>query len=391
MAWERQNPFVAPEPVSPSSGRWILSGILSVITGVLLFVLHASGSLPVLNVVNIWLFSLSPIGVWLIAFSLRGYLYGRELDNFQFLQHEAAYAQQQWAAWAERYLAVPASCLFLPDHLSASLLAKNASGLTQYRQLVRRIDYLKEDDSQYATAIRDLLTGAQPALLSLPQDLPLQVTLLTDEPESTRQECYQQFADCWQARFPERPGPSSLTLTDQLSFHTLDERLRQPDVTVQLVLVMQLQGGERYSDGLAALLFTSDDVVQKYALPHCVRLLRPMPLDVDNLADEMTLFLTTQTQACQTTRIVADHQKWTASSAALLETGNAQGAGWLADNIQTIETYCGIQGPLSPWLVAALAADFVRIGQQPCLALSTTGAESFVYTITAGSGDEPTE
>jgi hypothetical protein len=391
MAWKRQNPFTIAKPVSPSSGRWIITGVFSVITAVLLFVLHASGSLPVLNIVNIWLFSLIPIVLWLLVFCISGYLFGRALEHYHFLQNEAAYAQQRWTAWAERYLAVPVCCLMLPNHISALLLAQNAGRLAQYPRLVRRIDSLDKNPSQRVAAIRCLLTGIKAEIRAIPQDIPIQITLLTDEPETTRQECYQQLADCWQARFPDRAGPYSLTLTDQLSFHALDERLRQPDVTVQLVLVMQLQGGELYSDGLAALLFTSDDVAQKYSLPHCVRLLRPMPLNVDNLADELTLFLTTQTQACQTTRIVADHQKWTASSAAILETGSAQGAGWLADNILTIETYCGIQGPFSPWFAAALAADFVRTGQQPCLGLSTTGAESFVYTITAGSGDEPTK
>lgn len=383
MGWERQKPFTPEQPAPPSSGGWLLSGVLAVIAGVLLFVLHASGTLSVLNAVNIWLFSLIPVVLWILIFCMRGYLYGRELERFQFFTQEAEHAQQQWTAWAERYIAISASCLLLPDHISAALLQQNATGLEQFPRLVRRIDYL-EDKSPLSV----LLMGVQEAISGLPVELPLQVTLLSDEPERTRQDLRTRFDKTWQEVFPGQPGPASLNLTDQLSFSTLDERLRQPESFVHLVLVIQLHGDEAYSDGLAALMFTSDDVTSKYSLPHSVRLLRPMPLDMDHFDEDLTLFLTTQTHAIRTAGVLADHQKWKESTAGLLGTGNALGTKWQAEDMTTVETYCGIQGPDSPWLTLALGADFVRVGQQSWLALSTTGAENFVYTITSGSGDE---
>lgn len=384
MGWERQKPVVAEQPQPPSAARWVLSGVLAVIAGILLFILHASGLLGALNSINIWLCSLIPAVLWILIFCIRGYLYGRELEHFQFLQHEAEYAQQQWTSWAERYLAILANCVLLPDHISASLLQQNARGLQQQQGLVRRIDYLPEDKALLTV----LLDTVKEPLSSLPADLPLQVTLLTDEPESMRQKWYALLTDAWQESLPGQPAPSALTVTDQLSFHSLDERLKQPDATAQLLLVMQMHGEERYSDALSAMLFTSDDVAQKYSLSHDVRILRPMQLDMNNFAGDMALFLTTQTQATKTVAIWGDKQEWTASSAALISSGDTHGASWLAENIQTIETYCGIPGPFSPWFTAALGTDFVRIGQQSWLGLSTTGAENFVYTIASGSGDE---
>jgi hypothetical protein len=389
MSWERQKPFTIERPESPSSTGWLLSGVLSVIAGVLLFVLHASSTISVLNSVNIWLFSLIPVVLWLIIFSLRGYLYGRDLEHYQFLQNEAQHAQQQWSAWAERYLAVMASCVMLPDQISAALLQKRAKELTQQRGLARRISYLTSEKPAFESFVSALLSGVESGVQSLPTDLPIQVSLLTDEPESRRHELYRQFNDCWQEQFPTRPEPSALTITDELSFNTLDERLKQPESTVQLILVIQLQGNERYSDGLAALLLTTDDVANKYSLSHRIRLLRPMRLDINTLINDLVLFLTTQALALQTTGILGDQQKWTESSAELIGTGNKQGTAWQAENIQTIETYCGIQGPYSPWLTAALGADFVRLGKQPWLALSTSENEHFICTITTGSGDEP--
>lgn len=389
MGWERQKPFTIEQPLPPASNNWLLGGVLSVIVAILLFFLHASGRIPILNSVNIWLFSLSPIALWLIVFSIRGYLYGRDLDRYQFLQREAQHAQQQWTAWSERYLAVMASCVILPKQVSAALLQQNAKGLTQYRDLARRIDYLPNDKPDFTTLVSILISGVEEAVLALPGELPLQVTVLTDEPGPSSQNLHAQFATCWQAVFPTRPGPSSLTITDKLSFCTIDERIKQPEETVQLILVMQMRGQDCYSDGLAALLFTSDDVTLKYSVAHQTRLLRPMTWDLNLFREELELFLTTQTQALRTAGILGDAQNWTEHSAELLNIGNTLGAPWGPENIQTIETWCGIQGPFSSWLTAALAADFVRLHKQSWLALSTSDTEHFICTITSGSGDEP--
>lgn len=164
MGWERQKPFTTEQPSPPSSGGWLISGVLAVIASVLLFVLHASGTLSVLKPINIWLFALIPVVLWILTFSTCGYLYGREMERFQFFQREAEHAQQQWTAWAERYIAVSASCVMLPDSISAALLQQNLRGLPQQQGLVRHIDYLKDNKS----VINTLLEGIQSALQILP-------------------------------------------------------------------------------------------------------------------------------------------------------------------------------------------------------------------------------
>ncbi|MDP1265281.1 type VI secretion protein, partial [Klebsiella pneumoniae] len=80
-----------------------------------------------------------------------------------------------------------------------------------------------------------------------------------------------------------------ITVTGSFSLSEVEERLKQPVLTVNLLLVIQLNGGTAYSDGLAVLLLTSDDVAQRYHLPHSSRLLRPMPLDMTNFEDDITL------------------------------------------------------------------------------------------------------
>lgn len=42
MVWKRQNPVISEPPVEPSLVLWLIAGITALVTGMLLFVLHAS-------------------------------------------------------------------------------------------------------------------------------------------------------------------------------------------------------------------------------------------------------------------------------------------------------------------------------------------------------------
>ncbi|ENY7037467.1 hypothetical protein ACF0JT_005201, partial [Escherichia coli] len=80
---------------------------------------------------------------------------------------------------------------------------------------------------------------------------------ITDQPDS---EIRSAFVSAWEALFPQRVVPDNIEVTPDFSMGWVDERLKQPVLTVDLILVIQLNGGNAYSDGLAALLLTSDDV-----------------------------------------------------------------------------------------------------------------------------------
>lgn len=391
MGWNRQAPFIKEHPLPPSLSIWLLSAALAFITSALLFFLHLSENLKIINQLNIWLFSLIPMVLWILFFSIQGYLYGREIEHYRFLKDEAEFAQKKWIAWADRYLAVMASSIMLPGQITALLLKENSQTLTQQQGLVRRMTYLPENKTQSASAIMGLLNAVREALLVLPKELPVMVTLLTDYQDDKKSDLAQIFTESWQTCITEFPLPLSLIITSQLSFCALEERLKNPETSIQLVAVLQLNGGKNYSDALSITLFTSDDVAQKYALPHDIRILRPMPLDLNTLDEEIRLLLTTQIQAIRASTILADRQEWSESSAEIISVGNALGTTWSAGEAITVETYCGIPGPFSPWITSALAADIVRIDQQPLLALSSSGAENFVYTITSGNGDEYVE
>lgn len=85
MGWVRTKALTMEQPSAPSLTRWLFAGVLMAIIGVLLFILHASGTIETLSAMNIWWVSLAPAGCWLLAFCLRCWQWDRELKEYQFL------------------------------------------------------------------------------------------------------------------------------------------------------------------------------------------------------------------------------------------------------------------------------------------------------------------
>ena len=379
MGWERTKALTSELSIPPSLMWWLLVGATMMIGGVLLFFLHASGTVKILSEFNIWWVSLTPLGIWLFLFCLRGWLWGREVDEHAFLQKEAEFGQKQWEAWAERYLAILGSGILLPDSVTAeAILGAMGNSLPSRGTLARRI-------SDTSTPVKYCLSGVQKALQDLPQDLPLSVTIVTDLPTGCLVET---FSTVWSTLFAERRIPNDITVTNTLSLNYVEDRLKQSVLTVDLILVMQLCGNETYSDGLAALLLTSDDVAQKYHLPDVARLLRPMPLDMTAFEQDISLFLATQTAACGTARVLGDALFWETFSASLMTVGVAHGAVWQPAERGMLEKWCGVPGPLAPWILTALAVELVSLRKESLLTLFSSGEEHFISTVTSGNEDE---
>lgn len=96
MGWERTKATTMELSPEPSFTGWLLAGGVAAVVGILLFILHASGMVRALAVFNIWWLASSPVLGWFFMFCLRGWLWGRTVNEHQFLQKEAEYGQQQW-------------------------------------------------------------------------------------------------------------------------------------------------------------------------------------------------------------------------------------------------------------------------------------------------------
>lgn len=377
MAWERQKPIISKAPAEPSLVLWLITGIVALGAGGLLFVFHSNQLLGSFQTYSIWVLSSCPMIFWFVLTCLRGWLYNTAFNQHKFESDEAEYAQQQWSAWAGRHLAVLHSEVILPDSFTAAKLIQVSPELEQHCRQTRRMSFGEAE----GWAI--LLSSVSDVLSQLPADLLLRTTILTDSSQDVPS-LQAAFNDALlQQTSAERPAPY-LNVLQSHSLLVLDERLRSSETSAELILVQQLRGGDAYSDALAVLLLTSDDVATKYELKHNVRLRRPMGLDKSRLSEELALFFSTQTQANSAQSIVGDQARWADDFVELLKSSEVTGGDWKTDRVYLLEKYAGLSGPFSPWIIAAVTSDMVRLQQADCLMLCTDGEQSFITSATTG-------
>ncbi|MCX2907130.1 hypothetical protein ORG41_14270 [[Curtobacterium] plantarum] len=382
MGWERTKATTMELPPEPSFTGWLLAGGVAAVVGILLFILHASGMVKALAVFNIWWLASSPVFGWFFLFCMRGWLWGRTVNEHQFLQKEAEYGQQQWEAWAGRYLAVLGSSILLPSGVTSDAIAKSdAADAPQFLSLTSHFDA----KSATSTSLLELgLAGVQNAIAMLPATVPFNVTIVSDMNSSDFET---RFRESWGRTYPGRALTGSISCCEALSFAWIEDRLKNPVLDIDLILILQNQGAEQYSDALASMVLTSDDVAEKYQLPHSARILRPMPLDMANFKVDMELFLETQTIACQTSNVFCDCGHWNDGFADLMTASQSHLTPWVPQENDVLEKYNGIPGAGSAWLLATLLADIVSVSNKPVLGLFTSGADRFVSTVTSGSGN----
>lgn len=380
MSWERQKATITTEPEEPSLVIWLIAGLVAVIAGVLLFVLHANQFLGELQKFNLWIVSGSPILIWFITICLRGWMYNHAMDRHQFESDEADYVQQQWISWAGRYLAVMYSRVILPDELTPSIFLQAPKDREQGSSFSRGITLPAGED-----VFSVLIGGLDISELQRLSDLPFHATLLTDshDPDETLQ---REFSACWLQLVGQAYPVPLLTIFKVRAFDWVGDRLKAPILDVELLLVHQTQGGNEYSDSLSALMLTSDDVATKYQLNHHARLLRPMSLEsAQMLSEELDTFFSTQSQAIAAHAIVGDSMKWGGDFSTLLASAKQYEGNWKPQQCHWLEKYAGLSGPFSPWIMAAVVSDIAALTKEDCLMLSGDKELRFINTVTTGN------
>ncbi|VVO40497.1 hypothetical protein [Pseudomonas fluorescens] len=384
MGWDRQPPDVVEAPASLVLGRWVVAAAGAVLACVLLFLLYASERVPHLQVLNVWALSGSPLLIWVLAFAARAYVYGGALSHHQFLEEEAQGAQQSWQDWAQRYLAVHGSCVLLPDQVCASLLTQGPRSLPPRTGLARRIAALPAQKEERAQAGLQLLFPALgPALQVLPAEQELRITLLSDVESGKYEALCDAFQQNW-ANTTRRAPPASVTLVAELSYQWIDEKLKTASTAFELILVLQVHGEAAYSDGLAALLLCPDSLALAWELSVKGGLLRPMPLDINQLKSELPLFLQTQTRARQATGLLADGADWQPLTGKIIAAGGIHGASLKVEQLWIQEFLCGLPGPFSSWLLAALGVEMARHQRRPLVVLTQDASRHWISTVSTG-------
>lgn len=384
MGWDRRAPEVVDAPEPLLLGRWLLAAGMALLAGVLLFLLHASERVLLLQVFNIWALCSVPMLFWVLLFATRAYVYGGALSDHQFLEDEAHNAQQSWQDWAQRFVAVHASCVLLPDLVSASALVQGSPGLPPRTGQARRITTLPtQEEARALVGLQLLFPALEPALHALPTDQALRVTVLSDIDPTQ----YDALRDAWQSAWVaamQRPPPEVFSVVDELSYRLIDETLKTASTAVELILVLQVEGAAQYSDALAALLLCPDRLAFEASLSMKARLLRPMPLDIDTLNSELPLLLQNQASARQATGLLADNADWQPLAGQIFSAVGAHGGALQVEQRWNQECLCGLSGPFSHWVVAALGVEMALHRQQPLLVLAQDGARYWINTVTTG-------
>jgi hypothetical protein len=364
--------------------RWLGAAFLAALVGMGLFVLAASGRVPELGAVNIWMLAATPLLLWLLAFAVRSYSYGGALSHFQFLEEQAEEAKAAWNGWAQRHVAVQASCVVLPEQVSAAVIAQGASGEPRRPGEVCRIAELPaKGDERVQVALQELFAGIVPALMALPADRDLRVSVLHDVEAEELEMLRASWRKAWLKAVPSR-SQAATNFVSELSLNWLEDSLKAPGAAIELILVLQINGATAYSDGLAALLLCPDALAQEWALPAQGRLLRPMPLNVEQMETEFPLFLQTQLAARNATGILADSVRWQPCLGSILSMGEAQQAKLQVGQQWIQESLCGVPGPFSAWLLAALGLEMSRHFQQPLVLLSQEPSQHWISTVATG-------
>lgn len=381
MGWDRRAPEVVEAPAPIVLGRWLLAAGAALLACVLVFLLHASERIPSMQGLNIWALSGAPLLIWILVFGARAYVYGKDLSHHQFLEEEAHAAQQAWQDWAQRSLVVSASCVVLPDQVSASVLTQSLPHLQPRTGQARRIAALPVQGGRAQAGLQLLVPALTTALHTLPVGQELRVTLLSDvEPGD-----YPALRDAWEQACSAATGTASsatVTLTGELSYQWLDETLKSASAAFELILVLQVSGEAAYSDGLAALLLCPDRLAYAWDLPVSGALLRPMSLDTSALKRELPLFLQTQISARRASGVLADAADWQPMISEVFATCSAQGASLNVEQQWLQEHFCGLSGPFSQWLVAALGVELARHQQRPLLLLVKEKTMNWISTVT---------
>lgn len=384
VGWDRQLPETVAAPAAISAARWVGAAVVAALAGVSLFMLYASQAWPPLQVVSPWVLAVSPLLLVTLAFAVRMYGYGGALDHHRFLEQEAQAAQHSWEAWSRRHMRVHDSCVLLPEQVSAAVLASSAVGLPPCAGAARRLSVLPQEHAdRIQTALLMVLKALAPSLKALSLGPALRVTLLSD----ARPEHHELVASAWRRAWnhaTDKAEQPTLIQVTALTYGWVEERIKSASQVVELIVVVQVNGAQRYSDALAGLLLACDCSTAATALPVKGLLLRPMPLDIGDVPGEVAQLMQSQRGARQATGLLADAVHWKARSGEIIAENLARDGALKVGECWVQETLCGLPGPFSSWLVVALGAELAQHRGEPLLVLGTEPSQHWMSTIDTG-------
>lgn len=378
MGWNRK---YIKEPMLPPAfpfRKWFYCLSLSCFA---LLLIYCFPSEKIFSDNEFLLFSLSSLAFLFFIFSMQLYFHSKyEYDVRCRVKHIHS-IKQKWEDWGSRYVSVLDSKLYLPGEISALSLSKNEIE-TKYG-LTERIDYIKWKEKNWFSFFEMLSKDID--IYLLPDKVAKEVIIITD----THVDEYNQiehdfFSALGKTNHLKNFNPPHIVPV--MSFEQIGSWLKVTEDKIFIVFVLQLNGKDIYSDGIAVFLFATDDMVKKYQLSEKVRICRPMIVIKDILDKDMEIFTDTQKIALNAKGLVGDCSDLLKISNNILQCFTPPKGQLQIGNIHVLESYSGIPGANSAWLTAALTVSVATYKQSEYLMMAKFNDNWIIATICPAEG-----
>ncbi|AKH63910.1 MULTISPECIES: hypothetical protein [Photorhabdus] len=377
MGWNKPVITMQQEPVPPVLWRWLVSLIAIVgicIAGYLLWSEFIRQSL--------WWMIFGVVGlIWLTAFGLRLYLFGYWLEMYRLWHKEGQHVEKEWQSWAGRYMSVLYSCVFLPENITAATIVQEESKIEVQYGKRKVIDYFSWSEDKWRDSMQILLHSVEKTISDILPDKLICATVITNCVEQEYEKLESVLKESWQSVFPSGKPLSQLNISPHLSAMHIDNWLKETTSEVQLLILMQIESNEQFSEGLAVFLIATDDLTKKFNLAEKARIYRPMEIYSEDFEQEFQIFISTQLPAKMATDMIGDNGSMHSYFSQIMSVIQKQNAALKLEHIENIERFIGVPGPGAYWLTTGLAIDLSQYNSGSYLVLSKNECNWVINTV----------
>ncbi|WP_036774497.1 hypothetical protein [Photorhabdus australis] len=377
MGWNKPVIAIQQEPVPPILWRWFISFIAIISIGVACYLLWPE----FLRQQQGWML-LGAVGlIWLVVFGLRLYFFGYRLEMYRLWNQENQYIEREWQSWAGRYMSVLHSGVFLPEKITAATIMQEESKIEVQCGIGKAIDYFPWSENKWRDSVKILLHSIENAIDELPPDRPICITVITNYPEQEYEKLEMLLQENWQSAFPSGRSLSKLNILPYLPAMQIDNWLKDPTSEVQLLILMQIESTEQFSEGLGIFLLATDDLVKKFDLVEKARIYRPMEINPEQFEREFEIFISTQLSAKAATGMIGDDDSMYLYTSQIMSVIQNQQAVLKLEQIKNIGKIIDAPGPGAYWLATGLAIDLSQYNSARYLVLTNSEYHWVINTV----------
>ncbi|WP_434525914.1 hypothetical protein [Photorhabdus asymbiotica] len=377
MGWNKPVIAIQQEPIPPILWRWFVSFMAIIGIGIVCYLLWSE----FFRQPQGWML-LGAVGlIWLVVFGLRMYFFGYRLEMYRLWNQENQYIEREWQSWAGRYMSVLHNGVFLPEKITAATIMQEASKIEVQCGIGKTIDYFPWSENKWRDSVKILFHSVENAISELPPDMSICITVITNYPEQEYEKLEMILQENWQSVFPSGRPLSQLNVSPYLSAIHIDNWLKEPTSEVQLLILMQMESTEQFSEGLGVFLMATDDLVKKFDLVEKARIYRPMEINPEQFEREFGIFINTQLSAKAATGMMGDDDSMYLYTSQIMSVIQNQQAALKLEQIRNIKKIIGVLGPGAYWLTTGLAIDLSQYNSAHYLVLSNSERRWVINTV----------